>query len=280
MKTRKTFILVFVISMIFSFKGNACDRITRDYAADTTFIYDDSTAETGWGINPGFTDWIGNYFPLSQATSGILKSFDVYFINNVNGSEQKLSINVFNNTYQLIGSTSTFDASAGHWISVPSADIPFSGPFYVMVKWLNVPGVSHYLGLDINGVNASQDLERYYDGVSFVKLSDPGLGGSQKGVFLVRAHAVLNPIGIAELNTGDPVQVFPLPAGKYIDITANEDLTYVKMFDLSGIICLDVQSDNKQRMHLDLSGIPDGIYVLMIGMGTKTIIKKVSVSQR
>jgi hypothetical protein len=277
MKAKQKFIVILMISLLFTFQGKCNTFKPGDSSTDTTFIYDDGSAETGFGVNPGFIDWLGNYFPVSQSTTGVLHSFDVYFLNNPNGSNQQLSINVFNSAYVLIGSTPTFTATSGNWISVPSPDIPFSGPFYTMVKWLNVPGVSHYLGLDTNGINAHLDLERYYDGITFQKLSDPEVAGIHKGVFMLRAHASLNPGGITEMGQTEPVMVYPLPAKNYLNIIADEDLTEVKMIDLTGRIILRIPSNNQQSLRIDISGIPDGIYILSVGMKTGISVKKISI---
>lgn len=155
------------------------------------FIFDDGTPETGWRINPGVTGWLGNEFLIASFYSGLLKSFQVYFINDPSGSNQMLSIDVFDGSQTIIGSSTPFQAIANIWITVNVNDIPFVGPFYGMVKWNNLSGNSNLLGYDTDGAFSSQDLEWYYDGTSFKKISDPTVWNAPPGIFLMRANALV-----------------------------------------------------------------------------------------
>ena len=126
MKAKPTYFLIILISLLSVFQGKGNSFSHPGSFADTTFIYDDGSAETGWGINESYLGWLGDYFPVPQTTSGVLHSFDVFFITNSHGSAVQLTLDVFNSTYGLIGSTSAFTASPGVWIPVPSPDISFS----------------------------------------------------------------------------------------------------------------------------------------------------------
>jgi hypothetical protein len=245
---------------------------------DSTFIYDDGTAETGWGINPGNAYWIGNYFPVESTMSGYLKSFDVYFINNPGGSNQQVSIDVFNSKYGLIGSSALFMQSVGTWIPVTVNSIPFAGPFYVMIKWNNVPTTAPYLGLDINGPNAAKDLERYYNGTNFFKLSDPGVAGSLPGVFLIRAHAFTAPLSvIEEALRFEPMTVCLNFNRNFIEITAEKPIIGLKILDLIGRIRIDKQDINSRQFRIDLSAIPEGMYLLYMNMRGGNFVRKIMV---
>ncbi len=287
MKTRNSLIFLLLIPLFLSYQGKASEQVRtgneyvmlitglKDNTGDSIFIYDDGACEDGWSINPGFISWLGNLFPVTSGTTGVLKSFDVYFLIKSGGSVQQLSIDVFNSSYQLIGSSATFDAVQGSWISVSTSDIPFSGEFYVMVKWNNLAGNSHYLGLDTNGPYATQDLERYYDGAIFQQLSD--IAGSTPGSFLVRAHAILNPLGIDDMIINDLISVFPNPAKNYIEISSAEELTDVKIVDLSGKILLSFPLVKERKLKIDLSGMNDGLYLLSITTKNGTFVKKISI---
>jgi hypothetical protein len=277
MRAAQKYIVIMMILLISAFHGKGNPFNHGESSCDTTFIYDDGSAETGWGINEGYLGWLGDYFPVSQTTSGVLHSFDVYFITNTHGSNVQLTIDVFNSTYALTGSTSAFTAAAGVWIPVPSPDINFSGPFYTMVKWNSIIGVSHYLGLDTNGSHSQEDLERYYNGDTFHKLSEPGVAGGHKGVFLVRAHATLHPFGITGLIQPEPLMVFPLPAKNFLNVAACEDIKEVKLTDLLGKTILTLPSENRDNLSIDISGIPDGIYILSVATKTGTSIKKICI---
>ena len=59
-----------------------------------------------------------------------------------------------------------------------------------MIRW--VPGLSptNYLGYDEDGPYSSENLEWYYDGTTWDKLTNAA--GSEPGVFLIRANVMLN----------------------------------------------------------------------------------------
>jgi hypothetical protein len=177
------------------------------------FIFDDGTAESGWRINPGYTAWMGNEFPISASYSGVIQSFDVSFMDNGTGTTLPLSIDVFDGTQALVGSSAQFQAVKDIFINVPVNDIPFNGMFYAMVKWDMLTGNSYYLGFDTDGPYAAQDLEWYYDGTAFQKLSDPGVAGSAPGVFLLRATALVNgDLKSVTLVPGQKPKANPTPA--------------------------------------------------------------------
>ena len=91
------------------------------------FIFDDGTAESGWCINPGYNDWIGTDFPISATLNGVLKSFKMYWWNNAAHTGQTVTLDVFDGTRTLVGSSNPFVPTNDDWIIVPVNDIPFAG---------------------------------------------------------------------------------------------------------------------------------------------------------
>ncbi len=156
-----------------------------------TFIYDDGVGESGWRINPGYTDWLGNKFPILATQQGVLKSFDVLWFNYGTGTTaQNFTIDVFSMAGALLGSSPAFNVPAvapTTFMNVLVNDIPFNGPFYAMLKWNNFTGATPYLGFDTNGPFAAQNLGYYYDGTAFSPIQV--VGGGSPGVFTVRATA-------------------------------------------------------------------------------------------
>lgn len=280
MKANSNYFVILMITLLIAFQGKGNSLSLHSSFADTTFIYDDGSAETGWGINEGYLGWLGNYFPVPLTISGVLHSFDVYFITNPQGAAVNLTLDVFSSTYSIIGSTSAFKANPGVWIPVASPDIHFSGPFYAMVKWNSIIGISNYLGLDTNGSHAQEDLERYYDGDVFRKLSDPGVPGGHKGVFLVRAHATLSPSGIPGLIQTESLIVFPVPAKTFLNLLSEEEMKEVKLISLLGKEVLRLPSGNRNNLNIDISGIPAGIYILSVTTAKGTRTKKISIQQK
>ena len=158
----------------------------------TCLIYDDGTMESGWSINPGFDDWLGNLFPVPASENGYLHSFDLLWWNYPNATVQAFTLDVFSQAGVLLGSSQTFTVPVPApvtfmTVTLPN-DIPFTGPFYGMVHWAGLSDTSNYLGFDSNGPHSQQNLAYYYDGITFSPVSL----GPPPGVFTEHACAFLN----------------------------------------------------------------------------------------
>ena len=156
----------------------------------TVFIFDDGVWENGWTMNAGQLGWFGNEFPIAPATTGVIQKVSVYFVDNGTGSVQPLSIDIYNTAQVLVGSSATFSAGpVNTWIDVPINDIPFTGKFYAMVKFNNLPAQSYYLASDENGPYAAQDLAWNLSGTGvWAKASTLG---ANPAVFLERVTALV-----------------------------------------------------------------------------------------
>jgi len=156
----------------------------------TNFILDDGSAEDGWAINPGNIGWLGNEFPVASYVTGVLKSLDLYFQYNGSAGTQQLTVDIFDASHNLTGSSAAFHPPNDDLITIPLNDIPFAGPFYAMVKWNNLSTATNYLGEDMNGPYVTQDLAWCNDGTGWTKLSVAA--GTNPGVFLLRASAIVS----------------------------------------------------------------------------------------
>lgn len=154
------------------------------------FIFDDGSAEYGWAINPGFTAWLGNEFPISPGTNGVLQSFDLWFGNNPGHGNEQLTIDVFDMAHNLVGSSPPFTPPDDNWINVAGGDIPFNGPFLAMVSWNSLASFTNFLGSDEDGPYSADNLAWCYDGVTWFKLTELAAWGPS--VFLLRATALVN----------------------------------------------------------------------------------------
>ena len=247
------------------------DHFRSAIGSDTLFAYDDRSAETRWSILPHNLGWLGNYFPVSHSLSGILDTLYVWFLNNPGGSGQMLTIDVFDSNRVIKGSTPGFLATPGTWLPVPAPDIPFSGPFYIMVKWNHLPDVSHWLGYDINGPYSSQNLEKYRDSTS--SWSNLVLaGGALPGVFLVRARASVYPAGIPGLSGIELPLVYPDPARDKVTVSLREGINSVKVLTLAGIVLREFHFNGENNAMIDLSSLPAGACLVSVSAknGTTT----------
>ncbi|HNV67986.1 MAG TPA: T9SS type A sorting domain-containing protein, partial [Bacteroidales bacterium] len=170
------------------------------------YIFDDGTIENGWAINPGYNVWLGNEFPVTDA--GVLQSFELYFMTNAAAGPYQMTIDIFDANQQMVGTSDVFVPQPDTWITVPINDVPFDGTFYAMVHWNMLAGNTHWFGVDENGPNAYLDLEWYYDGSAWSKLTN--IAGATPCVFAMRATALVGG-DKKEVTFGTPREFNPQP---------------------------------------------------------------------
>ena len=151
------------------------------------YIFDDGTYENGWCINPGYSSWLGNKFPVTDG--GELISFQIYGYENTIAGAEQVTLDIFDSDQNYVGSSDPFTIPVEDWVTVPVPNIPFSGEFYAMIHWDNLVGQTNWVGFDENGPYANSDLDYYYDGTSFQLLHVVAV--STPGVFLQRATAMV-----------------------------------------------------------------------------------------
>jgi len=147
-----------------------------------SYILDDNTAENGVYFNAAGEGWLGNEFPVTDA--GVLQSASVFM--DANGSAV-YNFEVFDASQNLVGSSATFVPTFGEWTNVALPDLEFNGTFYVMLHMV-VATQSDILALDENGPHSGEDLEWYYDGAGWAKLTDFGFAPS---VTFIRATGLV-----------------------------------------------------------------------------------------
>jgi hypothetical protein len=234
---------------------------------DTTLIFDDGSYESGVEMLGTSASWTGNYFPVPGSSSGFIRSFDVFFTNNTDGSIHALRIDVFNILTDIIGSSGSFENIAGHWTSVIVDSIPYNGPFYAMVKWTNGTAETNFLGYDDDGHYSSQDLEWFYDGTTWSHLSERQ--GYQKSVCMIRPHVTMYPNGISENNAGSEVLVYPNPARQSVVISSTQGITGITVTGLSGVVMMERKHERETSFRLDISSLNPGTYIMNIFMNER-----------
>ena len=165
---------------------------------DRTFILDDGTFEEGWTFF-GWTEIsLGNRFVTDE--TGRLTGVDIYGIAHPDPNEvdsnRMTRIDIYDEDRNLIGSSEPFLMPANEWINVPLDNIPFSGTFYVMVKWGRGIDRTNHLGFDVTGPNSREN-------VGFVRTQSGNwslvrdyfiqiLPNQQNGVFSIRPNAQIH----------------------------------------------------------------------------------------
>jgi hypothetical protein len=90
----------------------------------------------------------------------------------------------------------------------------------------------------------------------------------------------LSPSGIPGLIQPESLIVFPVPAKACLNLISEEDMKEVRLTSLLGREVLRLLSGNRNNLNIDISGIPDGIYILSVTTAKGTRIKKISIEQK
>ncbi|MDD4603471.1 MAG: T9SS type A sorting domain-containing protein [Bacteroidales bacterium] len=151
-------------------------------------ILDDGSMEYCYCTPADSLQWYGNKFLVGEQSYGFIQKISLYFVDSyfLPGSPQTLTIDFFDSTRTLIGSSAPFLTNTpDDWINVPINNVPFNGDFYAMVKFNNLPGNPYCLAADETGPNVTKDLAWTINGAGV--WSKIGLPLAQPCVFLCRA---------------------------------------------------------------------------------------------
>lgn len=151
----------------------------------TQYVFDDNSVEAAWTINPNSIAWLGNKFPVTD--SGILISIDIYSTDNPDVGTESVTIDIFDASQNLVGSSGSFVLPSDDWINVELPNVSFDDHFYVMVKWNDNAGETNFIGFDTDGPHAADNLDYYYNGTDWSLLHT--VTNDDAGVFLIRANA-------------------------------------------------------------------------------------------
>lgn len=221
------------------------------------YILDDGSFEDGLTFNPGYTGWLGNEFATTDA--GVLTSFDLFFVANASAGSDQVTVDIFDENKNLVGSTGLVAPAGDAWVTVDVPNVAFDGTFYAMVKWNNFAAATHYFGMDQDGPNASSDPEWYYDGSAWDKLSNMGFSACVMGI---RAHALVGKGGkdvvYGSLSDFTPAHTTIAPASLAVanrSVVSNNMATSTKI-DLSDITRAGVVGYNIYRDGVLLNATP------------------------
>lgn len=221
------------------------------------YILDDGSFEDGLTFNPGYTGWLGNEFATTDA--GVLTSFDLFFVANASAGSDQVTVDIFDENKNLVGSTGLVAPAGDAWVTVDVPNVAFDGTFYAMVKWNNFAAATHYFGMDQDGPNASSDPEWYYDGSAWDKLSNMGFSACVMGI---RAHALVGKGGkdvvYGPLSDFTPAHTTIAPASLAVanrSVVSNNMATSTKI-DLSDISRAGVVGYNVYRDGVLLNATP------------------------
>lgn len=153
--------------------------------ANTVLAYDDGTNENGFAGEPGEAVWLGNYFPVTQPVT--VTSFDLYWAKYGNSTPQVHRLDIFDKYKNHVYTSEPFTGTDNSWVRVPVPPMTFSGNYYVMVYWENIPVQSNYIGIDTLSATTPDYTYYHYEGGDFFKLSTLT---SYYGTMLIHANAL------------------------------------------------------------------------------------------
>jgi len=208
-----------------------------------SYILDDFTAENGLRFVPNNSNSLGNQFDVDE--DGVLTSIDVYALKMNDNSDREVTINIYNEQRELVGSSEPFVFEGDGWVNVPLNNIPFSGTFYVMVQWSATLGQTHNLGYDQNGPNANAELNWFLNSSGVWGLLHQVQTIAKPGVFMIRANAIID---------GNSVRYGSYEFEGYVIYRLTEEQPESDWTKLS-----DNLIDTKY-IDINWSSLPDGIY--------------------
>jgi len=153
---------------------------------ERNYILDDGTAENGFRLNEGRGNLLGNKFEVGEA--GELTSIDIFGMEAPDNTNRPVTLQIYDESRTLIASSDPFVIPADKWINVPLYEnVPYSGTFYVMVKWhAQWAGNSNLIGYDQNGPNSGE-----YKSFDWMLFDEPGNPYFPQGTWIL-FHTVMN----------------------------------------------------------------------------------------
>jgi hypothetical protein len=154
----------------------------------TSYILDDGSAEAGFRINADTDASFGNIY--TNDDSGVITSVDIfgyYDDSGMGGDTRWVTMDIYDENRELIGSSEPFILPENEWINVELPYLPYEGTFYAMVHWSVDPTQTQYLGYDMNGTNSQKAFSYIIDAAGWRNFS---YISNYYGVFLVRVNAL------------------------------------------------------------------------------------------
>lgn len=156
--------------------------------SSVTYSLDDGTPESGESVNPGYDVRMGNKYETDD--EGVLRSVLILGLATpgAENNDEMLTVEVYDNNRQLIGSSDPFRLPEDAWVNVPLDNVHYSGTYYVMVRWENLEGVTNRLATDMNGEHAQESLSWAYANDAW---TDMYTAFRTQCVFMIRPNALM-----------------------------------------------------------------------------------------
>jgi hypothetical protein len=246
-----------------------------------TYKYDDSVADNGYTYGvPGLVQ-LGNYYPISDTCSGVIKSADIYFSSNSMTSAQSCVLYIYNANHIIVGQGAPFINTGspwpdGTWVHVPLPSIPYTGPFYAMVDYT----ITQTPDKNLFDVDTTTIQSGFPHGLGFVDIdgvwtpASVTLGGSSIATFLERINVCGcgGTVGVKELKPVS-VSLSPNPANDFVNIVSTNNISTIEILNFTGQTIYKMGDVNLKVTKLNVAGFNEGEYFVKITTiyGIKTL---------
>ena len=241
---------------------DSCDLKTYVY-------YGDSIAMDGFTIFNTVLFQMGNFFPIADYTSGVIKSVDMCFTSNSSTTAQSCIVyfykadqtTIFGQSAPFVNTGAPWPAST--WINVPCPDIPYTGPFYAMVDYTiaELPYKNFFCcveptpsgPVDLGFVNVEGEWHKVGGYFCYCLYT-----------FLQRVNVCENDaVGIKELTPGS-ISFYPNPANDVLNIVSINDIRTIEVLNYIGQTVYRTNDVNLKIIKLDIAGFTAGEYFVKI----------------
>lgn len=160
--------------------------------------------------------------------------------------------------------TGIFDYAGG----IPASNIAIWND----VEWCSLPGEINNKIMDLDFFNDTLYIVGGFTGIDNVEAKNIAkwTGGNL-------VDSCSGPVSVPELSDFNEFNIFPNPAQNLIYITSSSYIEDIEIIDFTGRDIaknLNLNSFEQNNIHVDITILPSGIYILKIWMNGKTYLKK------
>ena len=275
----------------FSFGSYADQVLLLSQRSDTCIpvkYFDDNSIAFN-GISSQFTFapqlQMGNYFPINDGTSGVIKSIDMCFSSDSTTTPQTCVVYFYGKDQTtIIGQSESFINYGAPWpdttwINVSCPDISYTGPFYAMVDY----SVAAFPNKNFFTVG-NEEIPYSYDGFAYTNINgnwayaDVTFGCYCSLTFLQHVNVCENNVaGITQLSPGT-VSCFPNPANNQITITSRDEISSIELINYTGQTITKLIGDKMKTTNMDISKFSSGQYLVRITSRSGVVTTRLTIA--
>jgi len=86
---------------------------------------------------------------------------------------------------------------------------------------------------------------------------------------------VVQSLYLDEYKNASEIVIYPIPVSQELFISGEMPMLSVEIFDLTGRKLLEKEAENKTRIQINISKIPEGIWLIRVNQENKSHVKKI-----